>query len=108
MSFFKTKTIVIKVRDISLTFNMISKKDFSEMQYYGKVTQRDLEENPEIVSLASDEITKILARKIIQKDDEPVPTADDLNELTNDELTDLVQKVSGSSESIKQSLNNRR
>jgi len=107
MSFFKTKTIVIKVRDVSLTFNMITKKDFSEMQYYGKVTERDVQDNPEIVSLASDEITKILARKIVQKDGEQVPTAEDLNELTNDELSDLIQKVSGSSESIKQSLNRR-
>jgi len=77
------------------------------MQYYGKVTERDVQDNPEIVSLASDEITKILARKIVQKDGEQVPTAEDLNELTNDELSDLIQKVSGSSESIKQSLNRR-
>lgn len=74
------------------------------MKYYGKVTEETVRENPEIVELASNEITELLASKIIVKDNEKAPTAEDLNELTNDELSDIIQKVSGSSESIKNSM----
>lgn len=104
MSFFPQKTIIVKVRGIALTFDTISKKDFSRLKYYGKVTEEIARENPEIIESASDEITQLLASKIIVKDDEKAPTAEDLNELTNDEINDIIAKVSGSSESIKNSM----
>ena len=107
MSFFKSKTIIIRVRDVSLTFNMITKADYDNFKYYGKINKQDLENNPELVQEASDEVTELLASKIVAKDGEDIPTAKDLNDLTNDELNNLIQKVSGSSESIKQSLNRR-
>ena len=108
MSFFKNKTIIIQVRGISLNFNLISKKEIDELKSYGKEYSKDSIEDEAAFNKASeDEITKLLAKKIIKKDDEPVPTADDLNDLTTDEIVDLIKKVSGSAETAKQALNRR-
>lgn len=75
------------------------------LKYYGKVTTENASNNPELVQLASNEMTELLAKKIITKDGENAPTADDLNELTNDEIQEIIVKVTGSSETLKKALN---
>lgn len=107
MSFFKTKQIQHTVRGQLLNFNVISKSEMENLRYYGKVTNDDIRNDPELVKCASNEMMSLLAFKIISKEGENGPTAEELNELTNDEIQEIIIKVSGSSETLKQQLNKR-
>jgi glycosylphosphatidylinositol transamidase (GPIT) subunit GPI8 len=99
MSFFKSKTVSHFVRDENLKFRVFSKSTVEDFQYYGKLNEEQ-SKDPEWVKKASDEIVNAIVAHLDMGDKE-APSFEDFNELSHDELMEILSKISGSSESLK-------
>jgi len=107
MSFFEVKTLKAEVRGRWLEFEVISQKDLNKLKYYGKITpdmikEMDSEEVDDLRNQSSREINELLASKVVGKEGEDSPTADDFEDLMSSEIEGLLGQLTGTAKAKKQ------